>query len=269
MLASLVVCLLAAEPTAVAQKPKLAVIDLTAGAGIDTSVTTPMGEAITTEVLRRGFFDVMSQRDIATMLGVERQKQLLGCSDAQGSCLTELVGALGARFVLSGTLARLGDAYQLTLTALDTQKAQPLGRTTRLAKDLATLQAQIPYAVAEATATPPPAPPSKILPYTLVGAGATAVVMGLLLGTVALNTQGQIQGELDSGVTQIGVLKSRDYYANQLAGVERNKWIAIGCLAGGAVLTVVGLLLVPKDVGGTQVSLVPTLSGGAIVGFFP
>jgi hypothetical protein len=266
MIAPLVACVLAAAPI---QKPKLAVLDLSPGAGVDATLTAPMVEAITGEVQRRGFFDVMSQRDIATLLGVERQRQLSGCNEQSSSCLAELSGALGARFVLSGTLARLGEAYQLTLNALDTQKAQPLGRSTKLAKDLETLQLLIPYAVAEATATPPPAPPSKVLPFTLIGAGATAIVMGLLLGTIALNTQGQIQGELEAGQTQIGVLKSRDYYDQQLAATERNKYIALGCLVGGAALAVVGLLLMPKDIGGSQVALVPTVQGGALVGVFP
>jgi hypothetical protein len=268
MIAALLACVLAAAP-APAQKPKLAVLDLTAGAGVDATLTTPIVEAITGEVQRRGFFDVMSQRDISNLLGVERQKQLMGCSEQSGSCLTELSGALGARFILTGTLARLGDAYQLTLNALDTQKAQPLGRSTKLSKDLATLQLMIPYAVAEATATPPPAPPSRILPFTLLGVGATAAVMGLLLGTVALNQQGQLQGELDAGQTQVGVLKSRDYYELQLATVERNKYIALSCLVGGVALAVTGLLLMPKDIGGAQVALVPTANGGALVGVFP
>ena len=63
---------------------------------------------ITSEVQRRGFFQVISQQDIATMLGLERQKQLMGCADDSTSCLAELSGALGARFVMSGTLTRLG-----------------------------------------------------------------------------------------------------------------------------------------------------------------
>jgi hypothetical protein len=258
--------LLAAAPT---QKPKLAVLDLTPGAGVDAALTTPIVEAITAEVQRRGYFEVLSQRDIATLLGVERQKQLIGCTEQAGSCMTELSGALGARFVLSGTLARLGEAYQLTLNALDTQKAQPLGRSTKLAKDLDTLQLMIPYAVAEATTTPAPAPPSRVLPITLIGVGATAIVMGLLLGTLALNTQGQIQGELEAGATQVGVLKSRDYYAQQLATVDRNKYIAVGCLVGGAALAIVGRLIMPKDIGAAQVALVPTSQGGALVGVFP
>ena len=59
-----------------------------------------LGEALTQELSRRGFFEVISAGDIRALLGVERQRALLGCSDS--SCTAELSGALGARFVLQG-----------------------------------------------------------------------------------------------------------------------------------------------------------------------
>jgi hypothetical protein len=264
----LLACALAAQPSPVAaQKPKLAVLDLVPGAGVDASVTGPLTEAISTEVQRRAFFEVLSQRDIATMIGIERQKQLLGCSDE--GCLAELSGAIGARFVLSGTLARLGDAYQLTLTALDTQKTQTLGRSTKLTKDLPTLNLQLPFAVAEATGTPPPAPPSKVLPYTLLGIGAATVLAGTLLGTFALNTQGQLRGELEAGVSQPGILKTQDYYVKAIAGVDRDKVIALALLGGGVALAAAGLLILPKDFALTQVSFAPTANGAVLAGTFP
>jgi hypothetical protein len=249
-----------------AVKPKLAVLDLTPGAGVDASVTGPLGEAITSEIQRRGYFDVLSQRDIATLLGVERQRQLVGCTDT--SCVAELSDALGARFVLSGSLARFGDAYQLTLTTMDTQKAQPLGRCSRIAKDLAALNQGISVAVAEATATPPPAPPSKALPYTLIGVGAGAAAVGLLLGIIALNATGQLRGELEVGQNRPGVLRTHDYYVKQVAGLDTDKLIATACLGAGVVAAAIGIFIMPKDVALMQVSLVPTTHGLGIAGAF-
>jgi hypothetical protein len=37
------------------------------------------------------------------LLGLERQKQMLGCAEDSSNCLAELAGALGARFVLNGS----------------------------------------------------------------------------------------------------------------------------------------------------------------------
>ncbi len=271
MLSIALAVLISANPVSAldAQKPKLAVLELTPGAGVDKDVTGPLTEALTTEVGSRGFFQVISQKDIQTMLGMERQKQLLGCSDESNSCLAELSGALGARFVLSGSVARLGDAYQLTLTTLDTQKAVPLARSTRLAKDLKALSQQIPAAAAEATATPLPPPPSRVVPYTLMGTGAASMVFGVVWGAVALGSQSQLEGELKAGATQGGILKGRADYEAQVGAIDRNKVIALSALIIGAGLLTTGILLNPSDSGGgASIALVPTGTGAALVGAF-
>lgn len=60
---------------AAADRPKLAVLDLQA-TGAPPELATALTEAMTQEVARRGFFDVISSADIRTLLGMERQKQL-------------------------------------------------------------------------------------------------------------------------------------------------------------------------------------------------
>lgn len=253
--------LLAAAP--VTEKPKLAVLELTPGAGVESNVSQPLTEALTAEITARGFFEVISQRDIQTLLGVERQKQLLGCSEQSASCLAELSGALGARFVLSGSIAKLGDAYQLSLTTLDTTRAQPLGRSTRLAKDLNALQTALPWAVAEATATPLPPPPSRWLPYTLMGTGTAAMAFGLVWGVLAFNAQGQLSGELTA--ERPGVLDTKARYEERQNAIDTNKVIGGVALLVGAGLVVTGVLLNPADVGPTRVALVPTGNGVGLV----
>jgi hypothetical protein len=261
------VVLLAAVP---AEKPKLILFDLAPGAGVDQSVTGPMTEALAGELGRRGFFEVVSQRDMSTLLGLDRQKQLMGCSEESTSCISELSGALGARFVMNGTVARLGEAYQLTLTTLDSQKAQPLGRSTRLAKDLGTLQATIPWAIAEATATPMPPPPSHLLPYSLIGAGGAAIVFGGVWGMVALSNESQLSGELQAGQKGALLTQTRADYEARASAVGRNKIISLAAVGAGAALLITGLLLNPSDVpGGGAVALVPTFHGAALVGVLP
>src|SRR5947207_17625 len=100
MIAALLLVLAAApaEPTA---KPKLIVLRLSVAGGVEPELGGAITEAVTTEVSARGFFNVLSSKDVETLLGVERQKQMLGCADDASSCLSELAGALGARFVLS------------------------------------------------------------------------------------------------------------------------------------------------------------------------
>ena len=254
-----------------ADKPKLVVLDLAPGAGVDASVTGPLTEALTAEVARRGFFEVISQRDMSTLMGVERQKQLMGCSEESTSCLSELSGALGAQVVLSGTVAKLGDAFQMTLSTLDTHKAQPLARSTRIAANLGTLQQGLAYASAEATATPLPPPPSRLLPYSLLGAGSAAVIFGGVWGLVAISDESRLKGEIESVGERPGVLGFQDSYQKRADTIGTHKIISLAAMGAGAALIAAGIVLMPSDPGApsSSVALVPTASGAALVGVFP
>ncbi len=99
----LVVLLSAVEPVKVAAPGfSLAGVDPTLGAVFQERFVSRLGSPD----LR-----VTSQRDIQQMLGLERQKQLLGCTGESSSCLAELAGALGVDLVLSGSVARSESGY--------------------------------------------------------------------------------------------------------------------------------------------------------------
>jgi hypothetical protein len=174
-----------------------------------------------------------------TMLGLERQKQLMGCSDASSTCMTELAGALGARLVLTGSVTRLGDAYQLNLQTVDTTKAQPLGRTTRIANDLKALRDQIPLALADATATPPPVPPSRVPTITLIGVGAAAIVASGVLFLMSIAREQAAQSELMLAMQQPQLqLKPASHYRGEAQAVVTSRIIA-SVLAGVGVAGIV------------------------------
>ena len=86
-----------------ADKPKLAVLDFQAQ-GVPAETAQALTTAASQHLASRGFFEVVTSADIQTLLGVERQKQLIGCSDSASSCTAELAGAMGSRFVLSGSV---------------------------------------------------------------------------------------------------------------------------------------------------------------------
>src|SRR5262245_60639309 len=52
----------------------------------------------------QGGVSVTTPAQISAVLGVERQKQLLGCSDSSESCSAELAGALGVEALIIGSL---------------------------------------------------------------------------------------------------------------------------------------------------------------------
>lgn len=252
---------LAADKPA-ADKPKLAVLDMQA-VGVSNEAAVALGDAMTQELARRGFFEVISSNDIRTLLGVERQRQLLGCGDS--SCTAELSGAIGARFVLQSSLTRLGDSLQLSVQMLDSAKAQTVARSVRLARDVKQLAAVLPWALAEATATPLPPAPSKALPWTLIGIGAAAFAGGGIIAVDGFSRERALKAELRDPT---GVFKPLDVYREEVDVITRNKWIGLSLLAGGAVLVGLGVYLFPKDPSGGGIALLPTTNGAVLVGVF-
>jgi hypothetical protein len=90
-------------------------------AALEVSVTVPnekldgsaFSEMLVSSVDQTGLFKVISSAEIATLLGAERQRQLMGCSD--DSCLTELTEALGARLLLQGQVGNEVDPIVRTI----------------------------------------------------------------------------------------------------------------------------------------------------------
>ena len=132
--------------------PRLAVTDLSA-LGTTPQQAAAITDAIVSTLSSRKLFQVISTRDLETLLGAERQRQLLGvCETNPESCASDIGSATVARFVLSGQLAQVGSAFQLSLQMVDTLKAETVARSTRLAPDMESLRTLVPYAAAEATA---------------------------------------------------------------------------------------------------------------------
>jgi hypothetical protein len=61
------------------------------------------------ESLRQAKMSVITAQDMATVIGMEQQRQLLSCDEASSNCLVELANALGCDAVLIVNLARLDD----------------------------------------------------------------------------------------------------------------------------------------------------------------
>lgn len=108
LLVVLAVVLSAAAP----HRTKVAVLDLRAAAGQQEKVPllTPV---IVAELAKHPELQVISSQEIASALGLARQRQLLGC--AEDSCLAEIGGALGVDYLVSSSLGRIGTRYRLDL----------------------------------------------------------------------------------------------------------------------------------------------------------
>ncbi len=70
--------------------------------------------------------EVMTATEIASMLSLERQKQLLGCSSEASSCMVELADALGVEGLITGSVGKLGERYQLDVKIIASGSAKQL-----------------------------------------------------------------------------------------------------------------------------------------------
>ncbi len=70
---------------------------------------------------------VLSQGEVAALLGLERARQMLGCTDDQG-CMADLAGALDSDRLLSGALTILERSALLSVRLLDVKKSRTLAR---------------------------------------------------------------------------------------------------------------------------------------------
>jgi len=164
-------------------------------------------------------------------------------------------------------VARLGDAFQLNLQTQDSVKVQTLGRATRIASDLKALRGQLPYAIAEATATPPPVPPSKVLPTVLMVSGAATVTGAGVIFLQSFFREQAALSELSLAKTQPQLqLKPASYYRDEAAGVSQLRLVGAVVAGAGAALLVAGIVVYPRDDRAVQLALFPTSNGVVLVG---
>lgn len=267
---------LAAGAAETEKKPRLVVNELIA-LRVAPEEATAITDAVVTYLSARGLFEVLGARDIQTILGAERQKQLLGaCGEDSLACSVDLSKLVSARFVLSGQLARVGSAYQLTLQLVDTERAQTASRSSKLAGSLEAVRALVPYAASEATGSPLPPPPSRALPITLMATGGATLLSGGVVGLLALSKENQLNDELcpggpsDDGRCDGTNLRDRSFYVAQEQALTLQKAVGIGLMAAGALMLGFGVWLLPPDDARTRITarMLPSLTGFVLAGGF-
>jgi TolB-like protein len=125
--------LAAAVPSAAAAagpaRVKVAVMDVKNVQGVPEGTAIILTDIVVSEVARARV-DVVSKGDIAAMIGFEKEKQILGCSD-DSKCLAEIGGALGVDYMLTGQVGLIGTRYRISLLLVDSKRAKVAGRSAR------------------------------------------------------------------------------------------------------------------------------------------
>jgi TolB-like protein len=201
------------------------------------------------QVLGARGFKVISQNDVKLMLSLERQKELLGCTEGASSCTAELAQALGVDTLLTGTIARLGNTLQLNLRMVDARTGGVRARWSGSVRDegelpqllstaadvLADAMGQ-PAAPPTATASTSPGQ-SSALPWVVAAVGV-AVAAG---GAVSLGLAEQAHASLRAPSSE-GVLDEMTAATTR----DRGKALQIAApimLGVGAAAVVTGIIL--------------------------
>jgi hypothetical protein len=113
--------------------PKIAVLDVRTVAGVDPALGSYLTQVLAKEVADRTGASPLVSADVTAMLGFERNKRMLGCSEEDTQCLAEITGALGVQEVLACSIAVSGGRYLVSMSLLDARKARPIKRTAQSA----------------------------------------------------------------------------------------------------------------------------------------
>lgn len=262
-MAALVLCLAQAQPAVKIAVPGLSV------SGLEARLGEAYVERFATLLARDPGLSVTTKRDIEQLLGMERQKQLLGCSENSSSCLAELAGGLGVDAVLSGSLARTGSSFTVTMRVVRAADGSEVASSSERLKNEDALsewlEAEAPRLAERIRLAfgrkAPPAGSAHVERWIpgLVGAALVVTGAGLQLGA-------RLDAErLRTGGVELG--KTADVLATGKT-LEATSWALIAVGAAGIAASVIWGVAGARE---TRVAVMP-ITGGAFVsvsGVFP
>jgi hypothetical protein len=149
---------------------------------VDAATVALVSDRVLTATQRhQATFDVVSSKEVQSVMDAEAAKQALGC-DAE-SCAAEIADALAAPQLVTGQLGRIGETWQLTLTRTERATLRSLARVHVEAEgDTAEdLLPKIPSLVDELFGVAPPVRAASPLPW-VGGVGIAVGALGVVGG---------------------------------------------------------------------------------------
>lgn len=149
MLFSVLSVVLVAAPAAVAEPvaaAQILVMELESDKSVEPGIARTLTDLITTHVSQATGFQALSSADLENLVALEGEKQAMGC-DTSTACLSDIAGALGARFVVFGRVSTLGDLLVVNLSLIDAERAAPVKRSALQADNLEEVGGRIREAV--------------------------------------------------------------------------------------------------------------------------
>jgi TolB-like protein len=238
-------------------RPRVAVMGLVANDTQSQAVAGTLEETVSHELGRLERFEIVSRNDLAAMLGIERQRQLLGCSNDSSSCFSELAGALGAPFVIAGQLTKVGASMKLDLKMIDNRRLAVIAReSVTEAKPESLIGDVEPMVRRLADAAVPVRAPTAA--WIMTGAGAAVLATGAALVAIEATHTSALQAQLDMHTVQATEA------AAQRDAIFTQRYVGFALLGVGGAAAVAGLVW--AAVGQQPVSAaVGVVPGGAAV----
>ncbi|MFZ5438378.1 MAG: hypothetical protein ACOZQL_00150 [Myxococcota bacterium] len=226
-----------------ASSPTFALPGLNA-VNISPSEVALHSEVLAQALMRRGL-KVTTSRDIQTLLGVERQRQLAGCSEQ--SCVAELADALGAKGLVVGDVGKVDDGWSVTVRIIESDTGKTLAAFSGQAK--ANVAGVLERAAAQLAVQAGQALHFDVTPEPKGGvsrwwalAPAAVAVGGGVMGAVFTTQEQSSLATLRAAQYREDALVARDDGARQ----QTLAWVGFGVAAAG-VVGAVTLLLVGDD----------------------
>jgi hypothetical protein len=116
--------------------------------GVQESLARALSVEVRNAIHGQGEYEVISKEDLAAIAERTRMRQSLGCDDTQ--CLIDFGKAIGTRFMVAGSVSKLGETYSVDLRLIDTEGAGP-GVKNRASKKCACPESKL-FGIANAVA---------------------------------------------------------------------------------------------------------------------
>jgi TolB-like protein len=101
---------------------EIAVMEFSSKGGVTKAQMEAMEDLLSTVIRKLGDFRVIGKSDLDSAMKLEQRKQIMGCRD--DSCVTEIVGALGVRWLVMGNVSLFGQTYLVNLKLIDAEKVR-------------------------------------------------------------------------------------------------------------------------------------------------
>ncbi len=242
---------------ATAERPRVVVMGVTTSGEKLKALADSISEQLLTELGKTEKVEVMGSSDVAAVLGMERQRATMGCADDTSSCVAEISAALGAPWLVTGSIGQSGKTTRLDLKLIRARDGKVVFRDGRNIKDesevydivsdvVSLLVKKIDLAAAASgTGTAgvpglvveqPAAGPSRAGPWVTIGVGAAALVTGGIFVGLGSSLRSSTQESLKGQPASVTDTSVPDYATARGALETASSQMLMGAIIGGAGL---------------------------------